>query len=667
MNFYNKWRRQMRLLLILLCLLLPINSSAITAFATQDELNAEAEDRKDDPVETNDIPGWPQGPAIGAEAAILMDADTGAILYGKNIDGKEFPASTTKIMTCLVAMENCNLNEIITVNQSAIDANAPDGSNMGLHAGEQLTLEQLLYGILINSANEGCNAVGEHIAGSIEGYVEMMNQKATELGCQNTHFVSTNGLHSDDHYTSARDMALIAREFFQYDTLCTISNTPSYHIEATATNEEHYLNTHNRLLPGMDYEYEYLVGSKTGFTSNSRQCLVSCAEKNGMRLICVIFREESPNQFEDTLQLFEYGFSNFSKLNVAQYETGYKINHADFFNTDNAIYGSTSPLLFLDEASTIVIPNNIQFSDLDSRILYTETEDAFALIEYSYASNPLGYARILANESPVPTFTFSEYSPEEDPANTQEKVIIDIRKVLLILLIVATVGVGGFFAYRQIRQSQERKMRRRPIGRGTLRSGNGRGNGRRNSRTTYYEPADGKAMRFEEKANLQSITRPGTAARNETSLVPNLQPKEYPHKPEGNGHNVTRRKQTNTKSSSSNETVEIIFTAFSRIKKKFKKMRKKVNRYFRRWKRVFQELLHPEDIVDSNTSRMVTEEDRMQIERQISNQRKRDLNLSDIDLSRPNKNTNGHQSATSKTYGNTNRKRNDFNIDDFHV
>ena len=130
---------------------------------------------------------------------------------------------------------------------------------------------------------------------------------------------------------------------------------------------------------------------------------------------------------------------------------------------------------------------------------------------------------------------------------------------------------------------------------------------------------------------------------------------------------MARRKQTDTKSSSSNETVEIIFTAFSRIKKKFKKMRKKVNRYFRRWKRVFQELLHPEDIVDSNTSRMVTEEDRMQIERQISNQRKRDLNLSDIDLSRPNKKTNGHQSATSKTYGNTNRKRNDFNIDDFHV
>ena len=161
-------------------------------YADEPDYTEEMEERKNEPVDTNDITGWPDGPIIGAEAAILMDADTGEILYAKNIDEKLFPASTTKIMTCLVGIENANLNDLVTISNEAIYANEADGSNMGLKAGEQLTVEELLYGILITSANEACNALGEHISGSMEGYVELMNQRAAELGCTNTNFVTTN-------------------------------------------------------------------------------------------------------------------------------------------------------------------------------------------------------------------------------------------------------------------------------------------------------------------------------------------------------------------------------------------------------------------------------------------------------------------------------------------
>ena len=189
-----KQHKSIRLFTAFLCFLMIFSSISISVLATSQDYLAEAEARKNDPVESNNIENWPQGPLIGAKAAVLMEANTGAILYCKNMDEALFPASITKLMTCLIAVENCSLDEMITVNQSAIDANEPDGSSMSLVAGEQLTLEELLHGILISSANEACNVVAEHIAGSMENFVEMMNARAVELGCIYTQFVEHKGL-----------------------------------------------------------------------------------------------------------------------------------------------------------------------------------------------------------------------------------------------------------------------------------------------------------------------------------------------------------------------------------------------------------------------------------------------------------------------------------------
>ena len=379
----------------------------LEASATQDELNQESEDRKSEPVQTNEIENWPQGPAIGAEGAILLEANTGTLLYAKNIDEKLYPASITKLMCCLVAVENCALDEVITVNQSAIDANASDGSSMGLTAGEQLTLEELLYGILINSANEGCNVVAEHIAGSIDAYVDMMNARAATLGCTGTHFVTANGLYNEDHYTTAHDMALIGVAFFSHDNLCRIASTPRYTIPETATHGEHVLHSKNKLYAGGDYEYADLVGSKTGFTNASRQTLVSCAERGGMRLVAVILKEESPLQFADTVELFEYGFNNFSMIDPDEFETGYTISNSGFFNSGTDIFGSTAPLLATAPSAGVVLPGTLTFADLSSGISYDDlSENAIAKIEYSYSGVSLGSTDIVLNPDAAVSFNF---------------------------------------------------------------------------------------------------------------------------------------------------------------------------------------------------------------------------------------------------------------------
>lgn len=451
----------------------------IPVYATAEELLAEAEERKNDPVESNEVENWPQGPLIGAKAAILMEANTGAILYSKNIEEALFPASITKLMTCLVAVENCPLDEIITVNQSAIDANEPDGSHMSLIAGEQLTLEELLHGILISSANEACNVVAEHIAGSMDEFVNMMNERAAELGCTNTHFVTTNGLHSDDHYVSAHDMALIAQAFYSHDILSRISGIADYHLEESAFHEEHYLHSKNHLLEGQSQYYEYIVGSKTGFTSKSRQTLVSCAERDGMRLICVILMEESPYQFDDTIKLFDYGFSNFTAITVSNYDNSYDINHSDFFNAGNDIFGSTSPIISMDNSSKIVLPNNLDFSETESLISYEGiTDNSLARIDYTYKGMYLGSTTVTLTGNTTPSFTFDDPADSEgmgeadDPADSSAKnqIFVNIYRVLIAIVVIAVVivllligrNILKNYHFEQKRISKIKK-RRRPV------------------------------------------------------------------------------------------------------------------------------------------------------------------------------------------------------------
>lgn len=398
------------------------------------------------PIQSNEIENWPDGPEVGAEGAIVMEANTGTILYAKNIDEKLYPASTTKILTTLVAQEHASLDEIVSFSYDAVFGIERDSSNMGMDVGQEITMEQCLYGILVYSANEVCNAVAEHISGNQDDYVKLMNEKAKELGCENSHFVTTNGLHNEEHYTTPRDLATIARAFFSNETLSKISGTAHYVIEPTEKQPDFIdLYTHNKLL-NKTYPYAYLVGSKTGYTTQARQTLVSCAEKDGMKLICVVMKEESPSQFTDTIALFDYGFNNFHKVNVAENETKYTVDSTDFFDTDNDIFGSSDPIISINSADCVVIPNTVDFSDIESTLTYDSKESStIATIHYSYHNIPVGTATVNLATSQNTSYDFDgpvAVQKHNNPNEITENVIfINVLKIIMIAFILIVLFI----------------------------------------------------------------------------------------------------------------------------------------------------------------------------------------------------------------------------------
>ena len=238
-------------------------------------------------VQSNAVANWPTGPVVAAESAILMDADTGAILYAKNIHQREYPASTTKILTTLIASERCSMDEIVDFSYDAVHDIDPGSNHIAIDPGEQLTMEECLNAILIRSANEVSFAVAEHISGTTwQDFGPIMNERAKELGCVDSHFVNPNGLPNEDHYTSAYDLAMIGRAFFANEALCKMTMTHMLHISPSERQPDDIMEVNKmELIPGGKYAYPYLVGCKTGYTDAARSTLVSCAEKDGMKLI----------------------------------------------------------------------------------------------------------------------------------------------------------------------------------------------------------------------------------------------------------------------------------------------------------------------------------------------------------------------------------------------
>ena len=353
---------------------------------------------------------WPQGPDVEAAAAILMEANTGTILYAKNIHTQNFPASTTKVLTALIAMEEADMDEMVEYSSKAVNSiNWREDSNIGIKAGESITMEQSLYGLMVGSGNECGNAIAEHISGSMEAFVDKMNQRAAELGCTESHFVTTNGIHDDAHYTSAHDLAMIAREYFSYDLLCKMSSTLDYVIpESDTLSQKLVPYTKNKLLPGREYAYDGLVGSKTGYTSIAQQNLVSCAQRDGMKLICVVMKDSSPNQFKDTVNLFNFGFSNFQLVNVAANDTRYTVSTSGFSHNTQDIFGNSSQLLSMDKDAYVILPNDVALDQATSELTYDNLKKGqAAMVTYTYNGQQIGQAPILLSET-VTSFDFTK-------------------------------------------------------------------------------------------------------------------------------------------------------------------------------------------------------------------------------------------------------------------
>ena len=368
-----------------------------------------------EPIQSDQTEGWPAGPAVWAESAVVMDLDSGTFLYSKNMDVVKYPASITKIMTTLLAIENAGPNERVTFSENAIYGIERNSSHIGIRVGEILSMDECWYGMMLESANEVCLAVAEHIGGSVDGFVELMNQKAAELGCTNTHFTNPNGLPDENHYTTARDMALIAQAAYANKTFRQICQTQYYCIPTTnVCGEKRWLSNHHKMLPEGIYAYEGCTGGKTGFTQAALNTLVTYAERDGRRLVCVSLRTNGAQIYTDTASLLDYGFQNFQNITV-------------FSRSSCPGTHMLCPSLYSGEASTIenLRPTTVitipvtatqdqvatSFSQDDVNLYHTYLYNQY-LVGSEFIPKTDFYERLTTFSSQMPTFSDNKVTSE---------------------------------------------------------------------------------------------------------------------------------------------------------------------------------------------------------------------------------------------------------------
>ncbi len=311
-----------------------------------------------------------------AESAILIDADTGIVLYEKSPDKKLYPASITKILTSLLTLENCKLDEKIKHSHEAIYGIGPGSSHIGMRENEEITVEQALYGILLASANEVCVGVAEHIGGTTENFMKMANDRLKKIGAVNTHFSNPHGFHDDNHYTTARDMALIMKEAIKNEEFVKIISTYTYKIPPTnIVNEERILHNSNKFInPYSNFYYENCVGGKTGFTDQAGNTLVTYAKKDGINLISVVMKDQGTNTYVDSKKLMEYGFGMFEEKEL--------FKKSEYVGISNAIQVFHNKKIDLGKISVIPegdfkakVPKNLEKNKISTKIELPEEVD----------------------------------------------------------------------------------------------------------------------------------------------------------------------------------------------------------------------------------------------------------------------------------------------------
>lgn len=268
---------------------------------------------KEDPFDVSSINVSSEAiekPSINSRAAIVYERSSGIILFGKNENEKRKMASTTKIMTAIVVIEKCNLEDIVTISQKAASTG---GSHLGLHTDDKISIHDLLYGLLLCSGNDAAVALAEYVGGNISNFSNLMNSKALELGLVSTHFVTPHGLDDDDHYTTAYELALITNYALKNEIFHNIVGTKNYTISINGYSKN--LSNTNELLGNLDGVY----GVKTGFTNGANRCLVTSVKRDNMDLICVVLGADTKkDRTNDSCQLIKYAFQNYKMINIKE-------------------------------------------------------------------------------------------------------------------------------------------------------------------------------------------------------------------------------------------------------------------------------------------------------------------------------------------------------------
>lgn len=453
----KKWLRVFGSSLLILLLLLGNISAYAEALPTPWDMTA--------------LSNIPAPPEVSAPAVILMEARSGAILYEKNMDQSYYPASITKVLTALLTLENCSLDEVVTFSYRATHELEPGSSSIARTEGEELSVRDCLYALLFASANEVAQALAEHISGSIEDFAVLMNQKAQELGCRNTHFSNPSGLNDPNHYTTPYDMALIMRAAIQNPSYLEIYESTTHTIPATNKHAEALpiAQKHALLKRGAD-RYEYAVAGKTGYTVIAGYTLVTFAAKDNIELICVTMGcDSSVSQYSTTRTLFDYGFHNFTSYNVAQTDTNFQMNNA--LLEDDSFLGASLLSLSVSEDSWILLPNTVPFGALKSEFSWAtagNAADTLATVSYYYNGTAVGQANLTVRMDKAADFPYQETGGNafsED--NTLDGIVqrleslpvwcIVILSALAVLLVLALI----LLCKRLVLGKRRRRYRRR--------------------------------------------------------------------------------------------------------------------------------------------------------------------------------------------------------------
>lgn len=393
-------------------------------------------------------------PTVEAKSMILIERNSGDVLAEQSADDMVYPASMTKVMTCLLALENLRLSDSVTVSETALADLDESGSSADLLPGETLSVEQLLYCMMLSSANEACNVAAEAVSGNIDTFIALMNTRASQLGCTGTHFANTHGLHDEDHYTTARDLSKIASEALKNPEFRKIVSTAKYTVPATNLSGERHLSTTNRMIVKAENNPYYdsrVSGVKTGFTTPAGRCLIACAENGPLSLLSVICGCDTVilesgdlefRSFPETEKLLDWAFSSFTYDVVLT--TLYPIAEIPVSHAAGANYVSLAPknelksLLPIDYDSEKLTYQTTLISEGGVSAPIT-AGDVLGSVTVSYGGKELGSTDLIAIASIERATLWDYLSPAKSGAVGLLRTVLLIFAILLVAAIVYTV------------------------------------------------------------------------------------------------------------------------------------------------------------------------------------------------------------------------------------